>query len=188
MGSTVSTMAPNGLANTSWQYGYIEVNAAFANVAGEWPALWMQSNTGATSYVPTVTNHQYAEIDIFEWQGFIPTTFNGHVHAWEAAAGSNVSDIQNNDSNSTAALPGGTNLNQYHTYGLLWTPIEVSWYFDNQLMLTATSTTYPTIFSYLNAGPAYLLLTNQVGNNWSLGSGVPSSATNMTVQWAHVWH
>ena len=70
---------------------------------------------------------------------------------------------------------------------MLWTPTQVSWYFNNKLLFTATSTTYPTAFSVLNAGPMYLMLTNQVGANWSLGNSPPTSTSDMTVQWVHVW-
>ena len=116
-GVTVGTMAPSGKANTSWQYGYIEVSAAFPPVGGEWPAIWMQSNTATTSYVPTAGAHSYSEVDIFEWQSQIPTSFNGHIHTWVAAAGTQVSDTQNNDSNSTATVPSGTNLANFNIYG-----------------------------------------------------------------------
>jgi beta-glucanase (GH16 family) len=99
-----------------------------------------------------------------------------------------VTDTQNNDTNSTATVPSGTNLANYHTYGLLWTPTTLSWYFDNKLLFTATSTTYPKAFAVLNAGPMYLMLSNQVGTNWKLGSSPPTAAVNMTTQWVHVWN
>jgi hypothetical protein len=186
-GVTVGTMAPTGLSNTSWQYGYIEVSMAFPPVTGAWPAIWMENNTATTSYVPTAGAHSYSEVDIFEWQSQIPTSFNGHIHTWVAAAGTQVSDTQNNDSNSTAAVPSGTNLANFNTYGLLWTPTQVSWYFNNKLLFTATSSTYPKAFAVLNTGPMYLMLSNQVGTNWQLGNSQPTATSDMRVQWVHVW-
>jgi hypothetical protein len=186
-GVTVGTMAPTGLSNTSWQYGYIEVSMAFPPVTGAWPAIWMENNTATTSYVPTAGAHSYSEVDIFEWQSQIPTSFNGHIHTWVAAAGTQVSDTQNNDSNSTAAVPSGTNLANFNTYGLLWTPTQVSWYFNNKLLFTATSSTYPKAFAVLNTGPMYLMLSNQVGTNWQLGNSQPTATSDMKVQWVHVW-
>jgi hypothetical protein len=186
-GVTVGTMSPTGKSNTSWQYGYIEVSAAFPPVTGEWPAIWLQSNTATTSYVPKAGAHSYSEVDIFAWQSQIPTTFNGHIHTWVAAAGAQVSDAQNNDTNSTASFPNGTNLGNFNTYGVLWTSSQVSWYFNNTLLFSATASQYPQAFSVLNAGPMYLMLSNQAGANWQVGNSDPTSTADMKVEWVHVW-
>jgi hypothetical protein len=186
--TTIGTMAANGENNTSWTHGYIEISMAFNPVKGSWPALWMESNTATTSYVPNPSSvHDYGELDIFEWQSQIPNTFNGHIRDWTNASGP-VMDAQDNDSSSTASLPSGANLSDFNTYGVLWTPTQISWYFNNQLVLTATSGQYPDAFAELNAGPMYLMLSNQAGSNWGRsGSVTPSAATNMQVQWVHVW-
>jgi hypothetical protein len=186
--TTIATMASNGENNTSWTHGYIEISMAFPVVTGIWPALWLENNTATTSYVPTSSSvHDYGELDIFEWQSQIPNTFNGHIHDWTNTSGS-VSDAQNNDNNSTASFPSGTNLANFNTYGVLWTPTQISWYFNNKLLFTATSSQYPEAFAQFNAGPMYLMLGNQPGTNWGgSGSVNPSAATNMQVQWVHVW-
>jgi len=186
--TTVATMASNGENNTSWTHGYIEVSMAFPPVTGIWPALWLENNTATTSYVPTSSSvHDYGELDIMEWQSQIPNTFSGHIHDWTNASGS-LKDAQNNNSNSTANFPSGTNLANFNTYGILWTPTQISWYFNNKLLFTATSSQYPEAFAQFNSGPMYLMLGNQTGTNWGgSGSVSPSAATNMTVQWVHVW-
>jgi hypothetical protein len=186
--TAIATMASNGENNTSWTHGYIEISMAFPPVTGIWPALWLENNTATTSYVPTSSSiHDYGELDIFEWQSQIPNTFNGHIHDWTNASGS-VSDAQNNDNNSTANIPSGTNLAAFNTYGVLWTPTQISWYFNNQLLFTATSSQYPAAFAQFNSGPMYLMLGNQPGTNWGgSGSVKPSAATNMQVQWVHIW-
>jgi beta-glucanase (GH16 family) len=183
--TTVATMASNGENYTSWTHGYIEVSMAFPPVSGIWPALWMENNTATTSYVPTASStHTYGELDIFEWQSQIPTTFNGHIHDWTGSG--SMTDAQNNDNNSTAIVPSGTNFADYNTYGILWTPTEIDWYFNNKLLFTATSSQYPEAFATFNSSPMYLMLGNQPGSNWGSGAG-PSAATNMTVAWVHVW-
>jgi Glycosyl hydrolases family 16 len=186
-GVTVGTMAPTGLSNTSWQYGYIEVSMAFPPVTGAWPAIWMESDTATTSYVPTESNHSYSQVYIFAWQSQIPNTFNGGFHTLVAAAGAHVSDVQNNDGHNTASFPSGTNLGNFNTYGVLWTSSQISWYFNNKLLFTATSSTYPKAFDVLNAGPMYLMLSNQAGANWQVGNSYPTSTADMKVQWIHVW-
>ena len=186
--TTVATMASNGENNTSWTHGYIEVSMAFPPVTGIWPALWLENNTATTSYVPTSSSvHDYGELDIMEWQSQIPNTFSGHIHDWTNASGS-LKDAQNNNSNSTANFPSGTNLANFNTYGILWTPTQISWYFNNKLLFTATSSQYPEAFAQFNSGPMYLMLGNQTGTNWGgSGSVSPSAATNMRVQWVHIW-
>jgi beta-glucanase (GH16 family) len=186
-GVTVGTMAPTGLSNTSWQYGYIEVSMAFPPVTGIWPAIWMESDTATTSYVPTESNHSYSEVDIFVWQSQIPNTLNGGIHTWVAAAGAHVSDVQNNDGHNTASFPRGTNVGNFNTYGVLWTSSQISWYFDNTLVFSATASQYPQAFSVLNSGPMYLMLSNQAGANWQVGNSHPTSTADMKVQWVHVW-
>jgi serralysin len=186
-GVTVGTMAPTGLSNTSWQYGYIEVSMAFPPVTGIWPAIWMESDTATTSYVPTESNHSYSEVDIFVWQSQIPNTLNGGIHTWVAAPGAHVSDVQNNDGHNTASFPRGTNVGNFNTYGVLWTSSQISWYFNNTLVFSATASQYPQAFSVLNSGPMYLMLSNQAGANWQVGNSHPTSTADMKVQWVHVW-
>jgi beta-glucanase (GH16 family) len=186
-GVTVGTMAPTGLSNTSWQYGYIEVSMAFPPVMGIWPAIWMESDTATTSYVPTESNHSYSAVDIFVWQSQTPNTFNGVIHTWVAAAGAQGSDVQNNNGHNTASFPSGTNLGNFNTYGLLWTSSQISWYFNNTLVFSATASQYPQAFSVLNSGAMYLMLSNQAGANWQVGKSLPTSTADMKVQWVHVW-
>jgi hypothetical protein len=186
-GVTVGTMAPTGLSNTSWQYGYIEVSMAFPPVTGIWPAIWMESDTATTSFVPTESNHSYSEVDIFVWQSQIPNTFNGGIHTLVAAAGAHVSDVQNTDGHNTANFPSGTNLGNFNTYGVLWTSSQISWYFNNTLVFSATASQYPQAFSVLKSGPMYLMLSNQAGANWQVGNSHPTSTADMKVQWVHVW-
>jgi beta-glucanase (GH16 family) len=76
-------------------------------------------------------------------------------------------------------------LSQFHTYGALWTPGHVSWYFDNRLLNTVE--TY-LIFDDLQQS-YYLILGSQEGANWTPGntSGVSATSIWMQVQWVHVW-
>ena len=172
---------------TSWLYGYFEISMSFPPVAGMWPALWLENEAATTSYVPTASStHSYGELDMIEWQSQTPNTYNGTIHDWYGT--SSVSDQQNNDGSNTATFPMGTNLAAYNTYGVLWTPTEIVWYFNNEEMIAATAANYPQAFSTFNASPMYLMLSNQPGSNWGgSGSVEPSAETVMKVQWVHVW-
>jgi beta-glucanase (GH16 family) len=184
--TTVGTMAANGENTTSWLHFYVEISMSFPPTTGVWPALWLENNAATTSYVPKESStHHYGELDVFEWQSQSPGVFNGTIHDW---SGSPVKDVESNNGHNTANLPSGTKLADYNTYGVLWTETEIQWYFNNKLLLSATSSTYPAAFAILNASPMYLMLGNQAGSNWGgSGSKDPTSETVMKVQWVHVW-
>jgi beta-glucanase (GH16 family) len=110
--------------------------------------------------------------------GADPHTIYGTIHEWLGN-----SDIYNNNSSNAYTVSSSTDLSQYHTYGLLWTPGMVSWYFDDQLMHSASTTAIFDKQTY------YLVISSQVGVNWSAGnlSGVTASSIPVQVDWVHVW-
>jgi beta-glucanase (GH16 family) len=173
--TSISTSASNASYYRAWRYGYFEVSMAWDPVAGSWPAIWMRP----VQYILN-PNSEAGEIDIFEGQG-PSTTFYGTIHDW--APNNEGIDIQNNEKDNSALLPAGTNVTQFHTYGLLWVPGEVTWYFDNKKVLSAT--TYP-IYDQQNY---YLILSSQEGVNWTYGNtkGVSATSIPMHVQWVHVF-
>jgi beta-glucanase (GH16 family) len=147
---------------------------------GSWPALWMLpvgQSTGAT------TGENGGEIDIMEGQGGAsPNTTFGTVHNWV-----NGVDVSNNEGSNAYTFPKSVNLSQYHVYGVLWTPGQVSWYFDNEFLYSASfpDPAYPAY----GTEPYYLILANQEGVEWDFGdlSGVRSRDMQMQVDWVHVW-
>jgi beta-glucanase (GH16 family) len=174
--TNISTAASNGSYYRAWRYGYFEVSMAWDPVTGSWPAIWMRP----IQY--TLNNKvESGELDIFEGQGATPNMFYGSIHDW--APNNTGVDLQNNEGNNWFVLPSTTNVTQYHTYGLLWVPGQVTWYFDNTPVLTAA--TYP-IFDEQNY---YLILGSQEGVNWTYGNltGVKTTTIPMKVQWVHVF-
>jgi len=168
------TASHDGANYHAWRYGYFEARLKWPkNSMGAWPAFWMipiQNINGSSTF---------GELDIMEGQGgAYPNTVFTTIHNW-------VNGVDKNNNNATSAvnLPSGTDMSQYHTYGVLWTPGHVTWYFDNQAINSAS--TYP-IFDTQNY---YLLLTNQVGANWSVGnmSGVTATDIQMQVDWVRAW-
>ena len=147
----------NGVYANDWIYGYFEVSMKFQPVTGSWPALWMQPviENGASTGTDNIT---YGELDLFEWQDENPTTFYGTLHVWK-----NNSDIGNSDSNNAWPVPSGTNLANYNTYGVLWTPTEISWYFNNALLGSFSTTAAPFNTVFAGQQPYYLMLGQQIG-------------------------
>jgi hypothetical protein len=174
--TSISTAAQDGSYYQGWHYGYFEVRMRWDTVNGAWPAIWMIPIQDILS----PGQQEEGELDIFEGQGNTPDIFYGTIHDWK-----NGQDVANNNCCNAYQLPSNVDLSQFHTYGALWTPGHVSWYFDNHLLNTVE--TYP-IFDDLQQS-YYLILGSQEGANWTPGntSGVSATSIWMQVQWVHVW-
>jgi hypothetical protein len=165
-------------SNQGWHYGYFEIRAKWmSQTNGSWPALWMIP-VGTTTSSHTAGG---GEIDILEGAGGTqPYQVVGTVHEW-----SNGADVWNNESGGQNVYNAtGVDLTQYHTYGLLWKPGSITWYFDNKPVITATA--YP---STIDATSYYLILAQQVGANWTYGNmnGVTANDIQMNIDWVRVW-
>jgi len=125
-----------------WQtYGYFEMTAELPEGAGAWPAFWM---------LP-VDNSWPPEIDILEAFGDQPN----QVHS--AVIGS---------SGMTEAWTQVDTSGGQHSYGVQWTPYEISFFVDGvQVMSTPTT-------SELH-DPMYLLANLAIGGPWA-GNADPS--------------
>jgi hypothetical protein len=182
--TSIGTASPNGAYYHAWTFGYFEFRMAFDPDTGSYPALWMLPVEEIGAAPPN--EETGGEIDIFEWQSNAPTTFEGTVHVLV-----NGVDIHNNNGANTWAVPGGTDFSTYNTYGLLWTPTAISWYFNNVLMGTVNtnSSPYNTVFG--GSENYFLVLQQWAGCNF-VNNGTTHclgqvSPTNMQVQWVHVF-
>ena len=108
----------SGLITTQYtfaqQYGYFEVRAMLPSDVGVWPAFWMLPASGA--WPP--------ELDVFEAYGG-PWDI-GTVHTSTDVYGG--SPGQDNYQQVWSYQPGMTT--GYHTYGVLWDPQSITFYFD----------------------------------------------------------
>lgn len=179
--TNISTASPNGVYYHDWTYGYFEVSMAFDPTTGSSPAIWMipVSEIGANTSSNGVN---YGELDVFEWQSQTPTKFYGTVHVWN-----NQVDIANNNASDSWTVPEGTTFSNYNTYGALWTRTSISWYFNNVLMgtVSTTSTPYSTVFG--GSQSYFLILSQQAGCNWTNTCLGQVSPLNMDVQWVHIY-
>jgi beta-glucanase (GH16 family) len=182
--TNMSTASMNGAYSRAWTPPvYIEISMAFNPVEGNWPALWLlpvarnvAGSAAGSNGVP------YPEIDMIEWDNTYPTVGMGTAHVW-------VNNTDTYNEPNWFAFPSGTVLSNYNTYGLLWTPTAISWYFNNRLMETFSTTSAP--YSEVLAGqdPMYLILSEQAGCQGVYGSCPEEivSPLNMQVQWVHVY-
>jgi hypothetical protein len=175
--TTISSCAPKGGVCHAFRYGYFEASMKWDVTTGAWPAFWMNPTQGFASAPET------GELDIFEGQGDPEDaqTFFGTIHDWKTVNGQSV-DVANNNGKNTYTLRG-VDFSVLHTYGLLWVPGKVTWYLDNQPILSAA--TYPVF----DRQTYYLMLGSQEGVNWAAGNrtGVTASSIHLYVAWTRAW-
>ena len=127
-------------------YGYVEARVAFPSAKGIWPAFWLlpvpAMKQGRPQQPPPT------EIDVFESIGqpgrLYFTCFPDLPHQQKKA--------------DSMAWNSGADLSRFHTYGMMVTPKELVWYFDDRVVRRVPNKDYHR--------PMYLLLNLAIGGNW----------------------
>lgn len=183
--STVSAKTKNG---KGFRYGYYEARLAFnpadATKSQGWPSFWAMSR----DHMVGENNSRLGELDFFEgWHDAYSSYnqyFNGTVHDWNLTT-SPKTDI-GSYSNNRASLVG-TDFNAFHTYGALWKPGSVTWYFDGRALFTqaysSNGAPVPNPDGY-GSGTFSILDKEPNGMGVILGSGVNYP---MKVDWVRIW-
>lgn len=118
---------PGTTVGKAWRFGYFEArmkwDPALALHGFGWPAFWGRDWDGGANW--TITS----ELDIFEAyhetaQPFVGA-YSGTIHNW-------AGDHYSNAPNTSGVVPSWTNWDTWHTYGALWEPGRVQWFFDGQ--------------------------------------------------------
>jgi len=127
----------------SQQYGYFEVRCTFDLTKGHHWAVWLLS----------VNNVWPPEIDMMEVVGHQPDMVHMTAH-WGPEHESNFQTFEN------------VSTWEWHTYGLLWSQSEITWYLDGVQMKTMNN-------HFLHE-PCYFLISPEIGGSWA---GMPDSST-----------
>jgi beta-glucanase (GH16 family) len=133
----------------SQQYGYFEMRAELPQGSGMWPAFWMLTDN---SYLP---GNWPPELDVLE--AFGATAADG-----EGGANQAHWDVHSTNTSQQAGGWATVNANQYNsynTYGVLWTPQTLTFYYDGQKV---AQTPTPSDF----AQKMYLIANLAVGGTW----------------------
>ncbi len=172
--SSIATFSLHNPQYYAWRYGYFEARMKWKTQPGAWPAFWLIPVEGAAENGP----HEAGEIDVFEGQGSEPHTFFGTIHTWKGSQ-----HLASTSSRNRFPLPVDTDFAEYHTYGLLWVPGRVTWYFDGEPL--HSEATY-AIFDRQNY---FMILAMQEGVDWQAGNltGVKARSLTLAVDWVHVW-
>lgn len=155
-----SGMVQNG-RNFSYKYGYTEARIKVPGNTGVWPAYWTLASPIDQYWPP--------EIDIFEFglDGNSQPSFNYHYGSWP------------NNSQFGLKKYGNPAINysqDFHTYGMLWTPNVI------QVFLDGSPGPSYTVSSNITSLPQYLILNLGLKK----GANVPNG-TAMYVDYVRVW-
>jgi len=154
----------------NFTYGYLEVRAKTPSASGAWPAFWMLGSDIYSNAWPGC-----GEIDILEVLNSAQYMNWGTAH-WADSYGAHV---QGPDQNTVTF---GTKLaDDYHTYGILWKPGQITWYIDSIPKYTLTASKYsgtrwPFGKSSTDTPKFYAILNVAMGGQ----GGTPSNSTNST--------
>jgi len=172
--SSITTFSRHNPHYAAWRYGYFEARMKWQPVEGAWPAFWLIAVEGAAENGPI----EAGEMDVFEGQGSEPHTFFGTIHDWKGQQ-----HLASTSSHNRFPLPPNTNFADYHTYGLLWVPGSVTWYFDGAPLHTERT------YEIFDRQSYCLILAMQEGADWKAGdlTGVTAQSLTLTIDWVHVW-
>ena len=172
--SSIATFSRGNPHYHAWRYGYFEARMKWQPAEGAWPAFWLIPVQAAQGNGP----RESGEIDIFEGQGSEPHTYFGTIHRWNGSR-----ELASTSRHNRFPLPPTTDFAQFHTYALLWTPGQVTWYFDGVALHSE-----PT-YEIFDRQDYFLILAMQEGSDWKGGNltGVSARSLTLDIDWVRVW-
>ncbi len=158
----------------TFKYGRMEIRAKMPEHKGNglWPALWMLGSNIQTAGWPAC-----GEIDMMEYVSFKPNKTHFSLHS-----------TANNHTNNTELTSGAVDLEtieeEFHNFGLLWSPIYIKFYIDdidNIQYIFRRPLTY-TVDSWPFQNNFYFLMNIAVGGNWGGLEGIDTSIFPATME------
>jgi beta-glucanase (GH16 family) len=164
-------------SRAEWAYGYFEVRAKLPAGTGSWPAVWMLPRDSA--------GHGFGwpdsgELDLMEEVGFDPGVihFTAHTGSFNHKIGTQKTSV--------ASVPDA--LSAFHTYGLEWTPEEVRFLLDGQVVYTFANM-HQSYLEWPFDRPFYLILNTAAGGDWGGQQGIDNATLpwRFEVDWVRVF-
>jgi beta-glucanase (GH16 family) len=156
-------------------YGKVEARIRIPSGQGIWPAFWMLGADIDQVGWPTC-----GEIDIMENIGKEPATIHGTVHGPGYSGGNGIG--------GPFSLPAGQRFaDDYHVYGIEWSPQSVAFFVDGTAYFEVTPAKLPAGRAWVYQHPFFLILNVAVGGTWP---GNPDATSvfpqEMLVDWVRV--
>lgn len=162
-----------------WTYGKIEVRARIPDGGdgpGVWPAIWMLPTDTVFGRWP-----KSGEMDIMEAYGPAMDTVYQTFH-WSGSEGTKGSYVQTNK-----VLGQKSWADDFHVYGLVWTPDEVSATLDGRVLMTRPNHGSVRQFPYV--AKFHLILNIAIGGGGLRGApfGLTKYPQTMMVDYVRVY-
>ncbi len=161
-------------AKREFKYGRMEIRAKLPKGIGTWPAIWMLGKNIDDVPWPTC-----GELDIMEYVGYNPGWVKGSIHC-AAYFGGNA--------------PGGDfkvpDEDQFHIYGMNWTPEKVEYYVDDRSNIYFTYSPDPkTTANWPFNQPFFFILNVAIGGDWGGAQGIDNTIfpVSMVIDYVRVY-
>lgn len=142
-------------------YGRFEARIKIPDGPGLWPAFWAMGADDDSHPWPA-----NGEIDVMEAVGTEPGTVYGSAHG---------PGFPDEGFNGSRQLSAGRRLAEdFHTFGVEWSPSRIDWQLDGVTYFTLTAGKLAAGQEWVFDHPFYLLMNLAVGGNWP---GPPTAAT-----------
>lgn len=160
----------------SFTYGRLEARMKIPAGKGLWTAFWAMGDD-----VTSVGWPNAGEIDVVETIGSEPNTAYAHIHG-------PVGTTQTEYSWGKATTSPASLANDFHTYGVIWSPGQVQWTLDGVVYATVKSSDLQSGQRWVYDHPFHILLNLSVGGAWP---GYPDASTpfpgKLLVDWVRVY-
>jgi beta-glucanase (GH16 family) len=148
------------------KYGRFEARIQLPTGKGIWPAFWLLGDNQETNHWPNC-----GEIDILETIG-APDTMYSTLHGPGYSGGKGIS--------AKYPLPTGQQIDTaFHLYAVEWSPNDIKFFFDDQLIAHPTPADLPPGTNWVYDHPFYILLNLAIGGYWP---GNPDDSTTFPQQ------
>jgi beta-glucanase (GH16 family) len=148
-----------------FQYGKFEITAKLPNGVGTWPAVWMlPTEHKYRQQYPEGTFKGYyvdGEMDILEAIGSEQNKVYGIAHSLEDPVNPDYSGGYFN----TIEVPDADSA--FHTYGLEWTPTNLTFSVDNQVYYTVNKAESSDFKTWPYDQKYHLIVNLALGGNWA---------------------
>jgi autotransporter-associated beta strand protein len=185
-GGAVSTQGSS--SDRQFAYGYYEARILFHNAGTNNPAFWLECDNRLRSGPATLGN----EVDILEHVDYQPNVLNANMYFGDDTSVANHTNAYRGTWGTTSTSgqwhyrPTTTDMgvtpleDNWHTYGLLWTPTGYTAWVDGHLAWTETNT------AAISNSPEYVVFDNAPDNHgpsvFNFGS-LTTSVTKISVDY-----
>jgi beta-glucanase (GH16 family) len=185
----VSSLPVGSTTGFEQTYGYFEARVKFNTAPGQWSAFWLQTPTNGSPLGDPATAGVEMDIAEHRTRCVTPAQICGSGNdisdriqealIWDGYGADSKSAVQLSD-----PLPGLGD-GSWHTWGLRWTPTDLTFYYDDTAIWTQTGP--------ISRRSQYIILSSEVG---AFFAGPPpqggygafqTSTTTMQVDYVRAW-